>query len=102
MPVSTTGGYSRLWSILGYLIPIIFFIPLLTEERNSEFSRYHANQQLNVLLAYIVAMFLTAFTLGILFILYFVVFLISIFGIVHAANGDMKPVPLIGGLKLIK
>lgn len=98
---------NKAMAIVGYIIPILFFIPLVTEEgKKSPFAKFHANQQLNLLLAAVVINivggvipFLGWFIilpLGAIFLL-----VVAIIGIVNAAKGVMKELPLIGGFKLI-
>jgi hypothetical protein len=31
-------------AIVGYIIPILFFIPLVTDAKNNTFAKFHANQ----------------------------------------------------------
>jgi hypothetical protein len=39
-------------AIIGYILPILFFIPLLNDQsKNSPFAKFHANQQLVLLIA---------------------------------------------------
>ncbi|MCX6765362.1 MAG: DUF4870 domain-containing protein [Candidatus Moranbacteria bacterium] len=96
-------------AIVGYIFPILFFIPLVTEEgKKSPFAKFHANQQLNLLLfevvGYIVSTILTFILIG--FLLWFVVIIgglvFMILGIINAAKGEMKPLPIIGGINIIK
>lgn len=96
-------------AIIGYILPILFFLPFLMEEgKKSAFARFHANQQLNLLLfgvvGQIAAMVLTAVVIGVfLFPIVVIASLVfMIMGIINAANGNMKPLPLIGGFTLIK
>ena len=99
---------NKAMAIIGYIIPILFFIPLVTEAKNSVFAKYHANQQLNFLLfavvGYIISSILMVVLIG--FLLYFLVMIASIvfmiMGIINAAKGEMKPLPLIGGINIIK
>ncbi len=95
-------------AIVGYIIPILFFIPLVTEEgKKSPFAKFHANQQLNFLLflvvGYVVSGILMFIVIG--FFLYFLVLIgnvvFLIMGIINAAKGEMKELPLIGGFKLL-
>lgn len=98
---------NKLMAIVGYIIPILFFIPLVTDAKNSPFAKFHANQQLNLLLTAIavnivgtVIPFLGWFIilpLGSLFVL-----VLAIMGIIHGAKGEMKKLPLIGGFQIIK
>ncbi|MDT3738045.1 MAG: hypothetical protein RO257_00950 [Candidatus Kapabacteria bacterium] len=88
---------------------IIFFIPLLAA-KDSKFGRYHANQGLVLFLLsiafWIVATIITSiipligliiFPLG-----YIGLLILAILGIVNALNGKANPLPIIGGISLIK
>lgn len=85
---------------------IIFFLPLLVA-KESPFARYHANQAFLLFLfsvaVWIIGSFLpvvgwfVVLPLGQLATLIFL-----ILGIVNAAQGKQKPLPLIGGFQLIK
>ena len=97
---------NKAMAIVGYIIPILFFIPLVSDAKNSPFAKFHANQQLNLLLAAVVVNIVG----GIIpFIGWFIIlplgtiFLIvaAIMGIISASKAEMKPLPLIGGFKLI-
>lgn len=108
---------NKAMAIIGYIIPILFFIPLLSEEsKKSPFAKFHANQQLNILIFWIgggiVATILStilAFTV-ILLIIVPIIWLIyqigglvlMIMGIVNAAKGEMKKLPAIGGFDIMK
>lgn len=37
---------SKVQAVLPYLFPILFFLPLVSGKKGSEFNRFHANQQL--------------------------------------------------------
>jgi uncharacterized membrane protein len=96
-------------AIIGYIIPILFFIPLLSEEgKKSPFAKFHANQQLNLLLFGVIGYTASAILMIILigFLLYFVVIIGSlvflIMGIINAAKGEMKKLPIIGGFSILK
>jgi len=88
----------------------VFFVPLLTDSKDSPFVKFHVNQALNLIIAafglYVIAMILTVISFGILFFSYFFVWLAVIafwiIGLIGAANGDMKPLPIIGKFELIK
>lgn len=99
---------NKIWAILGYIFPILFFIPLVSEDgKNSAYAKFHANQQLVILIGAFainivggIIPFLGWFIilpLGWLAILFFV-----IMGIISASKGEMKPLPMIGGIKIIK
>lgn len=95
-------------AIIGYILPILFFIPLVTDAKNSAFAKFHANQQLNLLLFVVVGYIASSILMFVLigFLLYFLVMIGSIvfmiMGIINAAKGEMKPLPLIGGINIIK
>jgi uncharacterized membrane protein len=103
---SSDAEKNKAMGIVGYIIPILFFIPLISDAKNSPFAKFHANQQLNLLLAAVIVNivggvipFLGWFIilpLGTIFLI-----VVAIMGIINAAKGEMKELPLIGGYKLI-
>lgn len=88
--------------ILSYL-GILVIIPIIVAQ-DSEFAMYHANQGLILLIG---AMILFAVgwipVLGWIvgFFGWIVVMIFAIMGIINAANGKKKPLPLIGGFNLL-
>lgn len=77
---------------------ILFFIPLLTEQKNDPFVKYHVKQGFLVFVAYIIVMII-----GQILFLYWLTWLLNlailgliIVGIINAANGKEKPLPFIG------
>lgn len=98
---------NKAMAIIGYIIPILFFIPLVTDAKNSTFAKFHANQQLALLLACFVVNIVGVMIpligwfiilpLGSLAILVF-----AIMGLVGAAQGKMNDLPLLGKIKIIK
>jgi uncharacterized membrane protein len=95
-------------AIVGYIIPILFFLPLVIESsKNSPFAKFHANQQLILLITAFAVQFVGVIIpvigwfiilpLGWLFVLVCVVM-----GIINAAGGQMKALPLIGGFTILK
>lgn len=104
----------KVLSVVGYF-GLLFLVPLLAGK--TEFTRYHANQGLvlfiaNIILG-IIAGILSAVIAFIPVVGLFLPFLISgavgivslvfmILGIVHAAQGEMKPLPVIGGFQILK
>lgn len=94
-------------AIVGYIFPILFFIPLVTDAKNSPFAKFHANQQLNLLLfgfvGWTASAILTFIVIGVVLmpIVAIASLVFMIMGIVNAANGEMKELPVIGGFKLI-
>ncbi|MFZ2975948.1 MAG: DUF4870 domain-containing protein [Candidatus Moraniibacteriota bacterium] len=99
---------NKLMAIVGYIIPILFFIPLLNEEsKKSPFAKFHANQQL-VLLISAIAVNIVGTLIPILgwFIILpigsIIIFVVAIMGIINAAKGEMKKLPIIGGFEILK
>lgn len=99
---------NKLMAIIGYIIPLLFFIPLLSDEtKNSPFAKFHANQQLVLLIAAVIVNI--AGTI-IPFIGWFLILpigciallVIAIMGIINASKGEMKRLPLIGGFEILK
>lgn len=98
---------NKILAVVGYIVPILFFVPLVTDAKNSPFAKFHANQQLILFIAAILVNVVGTIIpiLGWFLILPFgSLFLIiaAIIGIINAAKGEMKPLPLIGGFTLIK
>ena len=106
---------NKIFGIIAYLW-ILWLVPLLAA-KDSPFAKYHANQGLTLFIAEIVLWICVVVVDGILgFILPhglgFITFLISlvqlvplvliVLGIINAAQGKCVPLPLIGGVKLIK
>lgn len=99
------------FAILGYILPFLFFLPLRDEKtKNVPYVRFHANQQL-ILLVLIVAVYvLSGFLSGVLMMLgYYLVQLLNlailalvIIGAMNAYKGEMKELPFIGQFKILK
>jgi uncharacterized membrane protein len=111
---------NKVMAILAYLL---FFIPLLTgAHKTSPFVKYHTNQGTVLFIAMvawgiiyaIVTAIFTAILLGtgawrlwsvvsmILGLLWFVPAVFCVVGIVNAVQGQMKPLPVIGKISIIK
>ncbi|MCG2589284.1 DUF4870 domain-containing protein [Rhodohalobacter sulfatireducens] len=94
----------RLFGIIGYIFPILFFLPLVTEAKDNSFAKFHANQQLLLLLFLIIgntaASILTVILIGLL--IYPVVWIFGlvcmVLGILNVVNDREKPLPLIGSI----
>lgn len=93
---------------IAYLFGILFFLPLILYP-NDEFGKFHANQTLVLLIVSVVG----GVVCGILSLIPFAGIIISaafsilmlvlcIIGLVGAAQGQMKELPVIGKFKLIK
>lgn len=106
---------NKAMGILAYL-GILVLVPIFAAKESS-FARFHANQGLVLLLAEvaygIVVAILSAIFLAISLSLWLVINTIlgilwiafavwAILGIVNAAKGEMKPLPIIGGITILK
>ncbi len=107
---------NKMIAILSYLI---FFLPFLTDAKDSKFARFHANQSLVLwifsmvtlmVLMPIITLFLSVITLGLFLLISPIVFPLvalvfigfGIVGMINANNGEMKRLPIIGGIDIIK
>ena len=102
---------ANIFSVLGYIIPILFFIPLLDEKTKSVPAvKFHANQQLIILILFIVLQFLHMSILMMLGSLGYLlmnvanlaIFALAIYGALSAHRGQMKELPLIGHFRILK
>ena len=88
-------------AILCYLV---FFIPLLMDDmKQNKFVMYHTEQAIVLLIFNIIAGIIGGITCGIGLILYIPWLIFLIMGMMNAAKGEAKPLPLIGqfGEKLV-
>lgn len=85
-------------AIVGYITWIGFIIAMVSDSKNSTFTKFHLNQALILNIASIVCPIipLVGVLLGI------AVFVFWIMAVISAANGQMKPLPLIENIKIIK
>ena len=105
---------NKVMGILAY-IGILFLVPLFAA-KNSPYSRFHANQGLVLCLASIaygivygilavilvwipIIGWITIALLGLVSIVFYV---FMILGIINACSGEVKPLPIIGGITILK
>ncbi len=98
---------NKLFAVIGYIVPILFFIPLISEGKDSPFARFHANQQLVLLVVAIAVNIAGSFipVIGWFLIIpagVVILIVLAIMGAVSASRGEMKPLPIIGSAELIK
>lgn len=86
-------------AIVAYITWIGFIISFQSDSKNSTFTKFHLNQSLIINIVITICVLFVPL-IGSLIILAFVVFWVM--GIVSAIHGEMKALPLIGNLKLIK
>lgn len=99
----------KVFGILAYFGWLVL-IPLLAGK--TEFSKFHANQGLVLAIAEIVITVVAVVMMfipivgwiigGILYLVDVVALVLAIIGIVNAAQGQMKPLPIIGNIKILK
>lgn len=104
----------KVYSVLAYFW-VLWLVPAIAGK--TSFSKYHANQGLvlfivetvlgiiDAILFFIIGKipFIGGLIVGILGGLVGLVFLLyAIIGIVHVINGETKPLPIIGGVDIIK
>jgi uncharacterized membrane protein len=115
MPPKNPGGsanpdpadieHNKVFAVLAYL-GILFLVPLLAAPR-SPFARYHANQGIILFIAMVVVSMArdVPFVGGLIWsfhnVLWPVLIIFAVLGIVHAASGQCKPLPLIGHFQLL-
>lgn len=79
---------------------IIFFIPLLTEAKNDPFVKYHVKQGLLLCIGWVIVGVINSilpWQFGIISqLLNIFLFVLMILGIMNAAKGEQKPLPLVG------
>lgn len=93
---------NKVMALLSY---IIFFIPLLACP-NSPFAKFHANQSLVLTIANVIVIFLGKIPVigKVTGLLNAIITILSILGLVYAAQGKAKELPLIKalGIKIIQ
>ncbi|CAK7001264.1 MAG: hypothetical protein ENTB_00039 [Enterocloster aldenensis] len=104
---------NKAMAVLAY---IIFLIPLFAA-KESKFARYHTNQGLVLFIAsvalsivysilttilYAISWRLGLAVGGILWLVFLLPTILAVIGIINAANGRAKELPIIGGIKLLK
>ena len=86
---------------MGVLAYFIFFLPLLVDSKN-EFGRFHSNQGLLVFILSIVASIVGSIIPILGWVGSILVLVLAIIGIINASKEEMKELPLIGSIKIIK
>ena len=93
---------NKIMAVLAY-IGILFLVPLLAA-KDSKFARFHANQGLVLLVGIASGILLWIPVIGWLIsvLLSIALLVFMILGIVNAAQGKAKELPLIGSIKIIQ
>ncbi len=105
-PVGPTPDNNKLWAILGYILPVLFFVPLLGADKDTPAVRFHANQQLTLLIFWVVVSGVLPLIPVIGWVLipvaYIFGFALMVIGLINVSQGVQKPLPLLGQVQLIK
>ena len=80
------------------LIGLIFC--LVVRDKDDEFITHHLNNNAVLCIGFVISAMTSAIFIGVILGIYLLVMLIM--GIVSAYNGDMKELPLIGKIHIIK
>ncbi len=95
--VKSSGGQKNVgMAVLSYL-GILVLVPLLTDAKNDPFVKFHIKQGLALLIVDIIASFIV-WVPFVGWILWLGIVVLFIIGIVNAASGKEKELPLIGPL----
>ena len=92
---------NKTMAILAYFL---FFLPLITDAKDSPFAKFHANQSLILVIGWFILMFINIIPFLGQLIWFFgsiAFFVFWIMGIINASNGKIKELPLIGGIHLL-
>jgi len=89
----------KLLAILAYFGPLVF-IPIFSSN-GSPFVRFHANQGFTLFLAWVVSLVLDGIFWILGWLLGVAVFVMAILGIIGAAQGRERELPLFGHLRLV-
>lgn len=99
------------YAILGYILPFLFFLPLLDDKtKNVPYVRFHANQQLILLVLILAVYVLHSFLFSVLMMLGYylaqllnlVILALIVVGAFNAYNGKMKELPVVGKFRILK
>jgi uncharacterized membrane protein len=96
---------NKAMAVLSY---IIFFLPLITDAKDSKFAKFHANQSLAILIVWIGFLFVSVplsfivpFFFLISFFVGFAIMILWFIGIINALSGKMSELPLIGSIHIL-
>lgn len=99
-PAPSSSGKNIGMAVVAYFI---FFIPLLTEDKKDPYVMYHVKQGLITTIFYVglgviqaILLLPLLFIWWIWWVLWVILVVIWLIGIINAATGKQKPVPIIG------
>lgn len=93
---------NKIYAVLAY-ISILIIVPLVAA-KDSKFARFHTNQGLILLVCGVLATLLTYIPIVKFFawIVEILLFVLCVMGIINAAKGEAKELPVIGKYRFIK
>lgn len=98
-------------AVVGYILPFLFFLPLQDEKsKNVAYVRFHANQQLILLILCVGVYFVQGILFSILMALGVIALqlinlalvALAIIGALGAYKGEMKELPFVGHFRILK
>ena len=98
-PVYAAAPANKTMAMLAVIFPILFFLPLVAGEK-TEFDTFWANQALLLLIMGVVASITAAIIIGVVIGIF--QFVVWIMAIIAVCKGEMKPLPLVGKITIIK
>ena len=90
---------TRTFAVLAVIIPVLFFLPLVAEQKTT-FGTFWANQAVLLFIAFALSSTFSFIFIG--FVLGAISFVLWIIAIVNVCKGEMKPIPIIGSITIIK
>ena len=96
----TPGQSAQKNTVMAIVAYILFFIPLLTDAKNDPFVKFHVKQGLLVFILAVISMIISwvPMIFWISWLLNLAVLVFFILGVINAATGKEKELPLIGHL----
>lgn len=97
----------KIYAVLPYLLPFLFFLPIVCGDKNSKFCKFHANQQLAWLVVMVVIGILLRILSGIPVIgpllcglISLATIILAVMLMINAANGKAIRIPFIGVISI--
>lgn len=91
---------SKTTGIAAYITWIGFILSFIIGAKDDEFVKFHQNQALVILIGQTASALLVFIYVG--YLTNVVFFVLWVMGLVNAINNEMKPLPVISEIKLIK
>ena len=97
----------KVLAILGYIFGFLFFLPLVIGGKKTSYGLYHANNAFVLFIANLIINSLSRFlpftaAKAVFSLLDLAIIVLAILGIVFAATGAKKKIPIIGEINILK